>query len=302
MFEYAEERGINNVFFCGDFFHTHGNLKTEVLDAACDAFERGSQNLNFFFLVGNHDMADREGHVHSLKFLKRFGQVVDSPTRYFFPPGVPVFMMPYTEDKDKLQQLLDHTEENSIVLLHQGVQNVPVNSKGFVLAGEIFSLDMIPSHVSHVFLGHYHSHKRMDKATIVGTPLHLTWSDEGERRGWLDVTVEKGEVEILHIESEAPKFISINSSDKIEGTKGNFVRLIMDGNTDVNTDELEARSVELCSPKKEEDRQELDKKIDLEPLAVFEEFVKTHKMEGRMLEVGQEIVSNTYETPQDQDT
>ncbi|MHA2377599.1 MAG: hypothetical protein ACXAB9_15715, partial [Candidatus Thorarchaeota archaeon] len=36
MFEYAEERGINNVFFCGDFFHTHGNLKTEVLDAACD--------------------------------------------------------------------------------------------------------------------------------------------------------------------------------------------------------------------------------------------------------------------------
>ena len=90
--------------------------------------------------------------------------------------------------------------------MHQGLASVPMGS-GFLI-NEILTLDMIPAHVKHVYLGHYHSHTRHGKATIIGTPLQLNWADSGDKRGFLVIDTDTGECE--QIETDAPKFVTLD--------------------------------------------------------------------------------------------
>ena len=132
---------------------------------------------------------------------------------------------------------------------------MPMGS-GFLI-NEILTLDMIPNHVKNVYLGHYHSHKRHGKATIIGTPLQLNWSDAGDTKGFLIIDTDTGECE--QIETDAPRFITLNlkgrgscdySFDNF--SNNNFIR-VRNYNSEYAEDirkglmEAGARSVEFVS-------------------------------------------------------
>jgi DNA repair exonuclease SbcCD nuclease subunit len=200
---------VKHVFFCGDMFHNHQTVHAGPLSVACTAFaEFKYHEINLFFLVGNHDLASLTPRIHTLDALYPYGTVIDDAARIDVG-NIQVNLLSYTNNRDTILEFLEGCEEDSLVFLHSGVQNVPVNSKGFIIKDEILHPDDIPNRVLHAFTGHYHSHSKVTpKLTIVGSPMQHTWSDAGEDRGWLFCEIEEPGLRIAQMrDSYAPRFI-----------------------------------------------------------------------------------------------
>ena len=189
---YAESNDIKLILFCGDFFHTHGTLKTSVAWHFHGWLEDiKSYGIQLLAIAGNHDYADRYGGMHALTAVELIGNdshVIDS--HFVEVDGIKIYGFDYTDDKDYLKSYLDSIRGDSLLLLHQGVSGVEVNSKGFML-NEVLTPDMLPDNVIHAFTGHYHTyHRASPKLTIPGALIQHGWVDAPEIRGFLDVYID----------------------------------------------------------------------------------------------------------------
>ena len=303
MHLYAQNNSIRDIFFCGDLFHTHEIVRTEVLDAAYGSFSEmfNDSGLRLYFLIGNHDMANKMGGIHSLPFFERQNSIVIDRPVYWksWDTNLSFSACPYTEDKSKLIRFLNDVPRGDMVFLHQGIDGVEVNSKGFTVKGEILTsalTDKLDS--NHIFSGHYHSFRRVrPNLTIPGSLVQLTWNDKNESRGWLDVTLSEGDVDIKHIDSSAPRFVELTGSDlDLDQVEGNFVRVIGDRDLfDRIVKEDEAESVEFIATFDEDD-QKIDEDKEFSSITdVFEEFVESRDLPDGYETVGREIVDGTYE-------
>ena len=263
-------------------------------------------------------------HTHSLHWLKAFNfnpsynhgecdflRVIDKPVHNDRVTNAPPFsFLPYTEDKAVIEKFFEDAIDH-VCFMHQGVAKVPMGS-GFLI-DEILTQDMIPSHVKHVFTGHYHQHNRVsDKLTIVGSTMQHTWNDTGDDRGYVWYDTETGEIE--HVDVGAPRFQTLNlagrgscdwiyhergadASDISLAFRGNFVR-VQDYNPQFKDEireglmgEAGARSVEFV-PKVAE-----TKKLDLSgntggfhlPTLV-DEYTKQQDIDDDRSKVGKELM------------
>jgi DNA repair exonuclease SbcCD nuclease subunit len=318
MLQYAESAGIRTILFCGDFFHTPSRVNTEVLEAAASIIQNANgHDIHIYALMGNHDMkTDRlssinvlhGSHFHPICFAQHFDTV----------DGIPVSALPYTEDPEILANFLRQvSNRNDILLLHQGVRDVELNSKGFTL-NEILGPDMIPDSVIQAFSGHYHSHKKVsDKLIIPGSLMQLTWADKGETRGFLDVRYD-GVLHVRHIDtsdtsyiegftkhiSGANKFVEITSDFLLHSTLqeiksavvNNFVRVVTSRplSPKIHKQLLDMRpfSLEVVS---EESSEKLLDEVDATKFEsmteLFEEYVTHCGLEEELAAEGRRIVN-----------
>jgi len=199
---------IEELFFCGDFFHVHNTINTDVLFLANRAIEYiAINNINHHMLVGNHDISrsfkkDYNNRVllepNSISIFNKKAHIYSSPyvcklinNEYY------ASFVPYIENKDLLLDILDKISKvdtgkfKHFLFMHQGVSNVPIGS-GFIL-NEFLSPDMIPDNVTRAFVGHYHVHRDLGKLVIVGPPMQHTRADKYEQGGCLFVDASTGE-------------------------------------------------------------------------------------------------------------
>lgn len=181
----ALQYGAKAVWCLGDLFHTNQTIHAEVLRAAYQGVTSiYSAGVTFNSLVGNHDMATKDGSLHSLHWLSEYGEIVTKPGIVDLG-GVRTLAVPYTEDAEVLKQAFDRPRHDGaqIALLHQGIDLNNGRGSAWVL-NEIFTKDMIPEHIKKVFTGHYHKPVDDDKVSIVGSAMQHTWSDaDGVPRG-----------------------------------------------------------------------------------------------------------------------
>ena len=229
--EYINDHPVDACVFGGDLFHTHGKIDSAVLKVAYEGLSRISQHLanpwDMYVLVGNHDTSDKSMKVHNLHWVEALGiNVVDKP--YY---DYELSLLPYTEDKAVMQKFFKKAAESvdTTCFMHQGISEVPMGS-GFLI-NEIFTLDMIPDEIKHVYTGHYHEHTRVaDNATIIGNTMPISWSDEGSTKGFLIVDTETGMIE--QIETDAPRFVTYDMINALRPERkrpvlidGNFIRV-----------------------------------------------------------------------------
>ena len=296
--EYCVAEDIRSVFFCGDLFHTHSKVSAAVLHVAYEEFKAfEAADIYVTFLVGNHDMSDRAGKVHTLDFLSLLGQVV-RPNEGVIQDGgsktgPAYYYYSYTEDREALLNFLKFCDRPGYLFLHQGVRDVPMGS-GFVIPNEILSAEDIPSNIIMAFTGHYHSHRRVSaNLCIVGSPMQHDWGDTGEDRGWLLVDGKN----VTLIPSKAPCFLEISPEEAMsnpENMTGNYVRITTpDKDWLVDKEGLVkegALSVEFTVTK-ETNNQELINvdSFELEPL--IKEFEKRNKVTKVLGDIGRELRS-----------
>lgn len=230
--DYGIQNNVDAVLFCGDIFHTHGTISTLVLSKLFGGLSkfRSWLSTRAIFIPGNHDLVYKStARVNSICFLEHFGRVAIDQTAFFIPNFPMVSALPYTEDETKLDSFLSNSLiDNSIVIMHQGVSGVEVNSKGFTL-NEALKPSLIPDNILHAFTGHYHSKKSVNnKLTIPGALIQHNFGDAGEERGFLDVTIEGKNVEILFVESK------------------NYIRFVKKQFNDLLFKELEYENNHLC--------------------------------------------------------
>jgi len=217
---YCVSNGIDHILFCGDMFHTHGNIKTEVLYALntflCSLNDFG---IKLIGIPGNHDFADKNGFITGLGGMTFVGQLVDKSP--YVLDDIPIYGVPYCTDEDQLKGYLSYNyPKDCLLLAHQGVSGVEVNSKGFVL-NEILRPDMITDNILHCFTGHYHTHKAISSnLTIPGALGQYVWSDANEHRGFLDVMIDsETNVHIRRIDSLHWKQFEVIDYSEVESYK-----------------------------------------------------------------------------------
>lgn len=324
---YCKEREIREVIFTGDLFHT-STLTAETSQAAYEAFKGFKENrIDLTIIVGNHDQSSRTGGTHSLSFFREFGEVVDAtgvtqPSLQSGPhntvAALPAYFFPYTDDAEVLKSYLK-TVRNSrcFLFFHQGVGGVEVNAKGFTL-NEILTPALVPSNCALAFSGHYHSFKSVASNLIIpGSTVQLNWGDEGEPRGWLDVTVDGEQVtEINFIDSQASKFVTIHEEDfdsngennPLPNLAGNFVRVLSGGN--YNPEEISRMVMQnfgaaSCEIKPVHKEHKIDK-TKIETVTSLNDIVysfanlreKAGVISVRDKEVGEMLLKGNYRLPQ----
>lgn len=310
MLLYAAQNNIKHVFFCGDWFHTHGVVSSESLMATSSILsELQGLDVQLYVIAGNHDFADKNGFIHSLSPLVGWpnvhvitGSILDGSLMIKgFPP---IAFLSYTENQAQLNHDLLSSPSQSLVFMHQGVSGVEVNSKGFTL-NEILQPAMIGSNILHTFSGHYHSYKRVTtNLTIPGAPMQHNWGDRGDERGFLEVLLDGDTLHIKRVlNTNCPKFVECeldNISSSI--VNDNFVRVVSsDTKLDIESArtsvlKMGARTVEVEIKYAEEAA--IDDKDFTTYEDLFKEYVADQDIKGRKLEIGQEILANNYEAPE----
>lgn len=297
---YLKEQDIKELIFTGDFLHTHSIVRSEVLWAAHFFLSQlKAEKIVPLFLVGNHDYAGKAGDLHSLDFFKEFGQVVEDPGQYHNL----FWAMSYTEDENKLRGFLDKTPNNSIILLHQGLSQIPVNSKGFTI-NEILHPDMIPTNAAGAFIGHYHSRFRIKDRNIwsPGSPMQLNWSDAGEERGILDVTCSSERpIQVREVTFDSPQFVELDGNEPEEkifqNAENNFIR-VRTTNIELKEKILKhgARSCELVNPSSNDETPRLetnDKHFD-NLSGIVSSYMEHKKLDIDTRRVGEQLIEGTY--------
>jgi DNA repair exonuclease SbcCD nuclease subunit len=305
MYHYAVTNGIKYILFCGDFFHTPGQVRSEILQGAWQELS-DCPDVEFIWLVGNHDQANKRGTIHSLDFLRQFGYVVGHQEGFrsslSFPDLPPIHALNYVENEDTLKRFLDNAPKDSIVLMHQGVSGVDVNAKGFTL-NEILKPEMIPDHILHAFAGHYHSHKRVnDKLTIPGAAMQHNWGDVGDVRGYLDVMIDGDNVHIKHVDSDCFRFVKWSYQVPTEEVDIGAFTKVTDVPSRKAADEIRSKLFELGALTvevefEEEEKDEIEEEQFESLDKLFEDYVKKNGIKDRQLGVGKEVMSSKYETP-----
>lgn len=323
--QYCKERGIREVVFTGDLFHT-STVAAETTQAAYEAFSQFKENrIDLSMLVGNHDQSSRSGGSHALSFFRELGNVFDvgdasardGDSRTI--TGLPAYFFPYTDDSEVLKAYLASCGDRPhFLFLHQGVGGVEINAKGFTL-NEILTPAMVPASCIMAFTGHYHTCKSVASNLIIpGSTVQLNWGDEGEARGWLDVAVNNDQVqEITFVESQASKFITIHEDDfDVQATNkdlpnlhGNFVRVISAGAhspeeiSGLLTGSFGAAAVEIRPAVRQESNPDKTKNVTVASLnEVVYSFARTREKAGLISaydkEIGEQLLKGTYHLPQ----
>lgn len=292
----ACENEVKHVICLGDLFHTHSTIHAEVLHAAV-TFVQALKNagIKFHCIVGNHDMASKDGKIHTLDWLRDYGTLVDSWS-IFDIEGRRIAATPYTESEAQLLNVLNHSIDTELILLHQGI-NLNENQGSAWVINEIFTKEMVPEHVKRVLTGHYHRPVDDGKISIVGSPMQHNWSDcDDTPRGCMILDLDT--LETKRIENTySPKFLKVDYEKQVD-IENKFVRM-----AGCPTDDMEntrEKLLKLGAVSVEFEIQGNAEKNEVAPVFTsFDQIVSEYDgaVEGRRREVGKLLRDSMYETP-----
>ena len=226
--KHCQSSGITSAIVTGDIYHT-STITAGVSEGSYRAFRAfADAGIHLTIVPGNHDQATRSGELDALAWFSPFATVVGRCHEVLHSIGdVQAECIPFTHDRDKLRRRIDELQNGTrLLFMHQGVSGVEINSKGFTL-NEALSPDMIPDSIA-CFTGHYHSAKCVKPNLVIpGSLTQLNWGDKNEHRGWMDVELQdNGNLEIVHNEAAASKFVELTSLEDLTQVSGNFIRLM----------------------------------------------------------------------------
>ena len=294
---YALDNDIKHIVFGGDMFHTRTSLKTDVrhiiFSKLRDMVYSHQDAINLHLIVGNHDMGDRKGNVHSLHGLgcMRNTRVLDGFGGWSVG-NVQILAIPYTDSIDHAKDLLERAGEHadrwdgpSILVAHLGMQGARVGSDYVLISDSDVTVKDVPHEkFAACYFGHFHQHQQLFKnGWFIGATHEHNWGDSGGKRGFLHVTVEdNGEVSHKRIETAAPKFLVVRegADDNPTPRPQDFVKFIAQVNSKSVQKrvaaQLDVAHLEYIEQTEEED---LDFSLDvdkLDPAAMLEAWAERY--------------------------
>lgn len=313
--QYAMNHRIDHVVFGGDLFHRRQIVHTDALNLV--GFKlRQFDPIMLHMLLGNHDMGDRHGFVHHLNpfahmsdYIRVHDTVGITTLSDYYNVGI--ITVPYTDDLEEAKrrltiagELADTSQHKiNILLAHLGMQGAKVGSD-YVLVQDtdISSLDVPHDKFDLCLFGHYHQHQQLfSNGWYIGATHEHNWGDSGGKRGFLDITLDQGKIDIQRIETSAPKFVKLYEGSDLNGVKSNdFVRCYVSAATPEAKQQVEqllpTSHIELIEESPEEDMPSLD----LDKLSIMDNLQTWLDAKGRgddadLLAVGRALVAKALE-------
>lgn len=275
MLDAIDKDCIQNIVFCGDYFHQRNALTVDTLNIAYKCLQALAKKCHVHMILGNHDLFNKNStDVNSINIFRDNKQVivVDSPLEIEIN-SKKALLVPWLSDlsgfnEESYDFLFGHFDISTKFLVSSYAQE---HSKPKTASSSIAleinndsSLNALDQHSSTaeeqlgdfirlakktgtIFAGHIHQHKEMivkgRKFIFVGTPYEQNLGDIGCSCGYYIIN-ENGEYHFIQIEG-LPKHVQFKASDILaEGVdkfdfssaRGNIVQKVYDTDLPVEID------------------------------------------------------------------
>jgi DNA repair exonuclease SbcCD nuclease subunit len=234
MIDRLQERGITDIIFCGDFYHTRHEIEQTTLDCGVKFLKKLS-NFNIKMITGNHCCYFKHNSdVHSLSPFKEWGNI----TVYDKPTLVDAF-------SKKIMFCPWGTELNEIprcdyVFGHFEIVNFKMNT--FKVCDHGAESKDVLQNCNTVFSGHFHlrdikTYEDEKTITYLGSPYEMDFGERGQDKGITVLDIVTGETEFVCNElSPRHKKITVTelleSPDTIKNLNNivnkNFISIVVD--------------------------------------------------------------------------
>lgn len=237
VFEFAKENDAT-VIDCGDLIERKNLIDFTVYNPLFDLFSY-YEDVEKIVLVGNHNLALRDGTQNNLHPLSPFAKIVDRPLVLRTRDGITLRLLPYTTNlalwrrwyQDGLAWLDDHPSfrDKSILVAHQEITGAVTGTHRYV-AKDGLDPDGFSDGFQFNLFGHYHLHQKIrPNVWYVGALLQQDFGEEGNPQGFWSFALGRSPQWMFH-EIEAPQFKTITDAEELdqEIAWGNYVRLRAD--------------------------------------------------------------------------
>lgn len=230
----VKKRGGDTLFHAGDLFHVRGSVAPSVLNPTLETFRKiVSMGIRPVLICGNHDAEFRDTNNlgSAIEALKNVNCMTVNEPCLFNILGKMIVLMPWqrtpeeflkAEKKlyEKFPLYCDHD-----MICHAALNGVFAHLESSQCVDPYAIKKAYGNVVKRIFAGHLHKHQALgDGVYSVGALCQHNWGDVGSRAGYMIVSDDKEEF----FESNAPKFIDIDSSMSLDSIKkiadGNYVR------------------------------------------------------------------------------
>jgi len=232
----------------GDIFDNRQVIHNHVFNVAYDVFEKLSQIIDIYSIVGNHDCyEDNSTEKNSAKMLRPFfKELYIEPTLVKISDKSCLFMPFSNNDRSVLKKYED--EKIDYVFAHTLLDEAKFNRTkpvGDIEYADIPEESYLKEKKIKMISGHIHFTQKTKRTLFVGSIRQFTKNDIGNKKGVFRLDIETGKIDFYE-NNVSPKFISISYDDVInnkeevkENAKGNIVFIEADlKETDIINTEL----------------------------------------------------------------
>ena len=279
IYNHVVDKGITDVVFLGDLFHSRTKIDIDVYDAAWKAMQQLAQGANLYLLMGNHDSHNRNADVHSLEPFKEFAEVIDEPCRHTIG-GYDIEAIPWMADKADFCKAADEAESADILIMHQDVKGGLLSS-GIRSNGDLGTEDIQTEKYTKVFMGDYHKPQYLPpNMYYVGSPLQHNFGERGEEKSF--VVCEGSDVSHSRVPTNAPKFWSFESPKEFAEAEGvdsdrDFIKIAYSGESLQEMANLVEQHSRICAvpqTNKEDRASRLDEPYSEDDLGLIDQWVR----------------------------
>jgi DNA repair exonuclease SbcCD nuclease subunit len=236
VIESSLQRGISNILFLGDLFQDRQKIQVLVYQKTFEIFQKYIGKINWWLLLGNHDLWFSDKHTVSSVFPIN---AIPGVTVISHPSSTLIGdrwfdWLPYTKNPLKAIETFQERRDR-ILCAHIALNGCQLHNTHTSEVTVEYEGDMTPVDASYfqdwakVYLGHYHAHQHVTPTIeYVGSPLQLNFSEANQVKHFIILDTEDLSCEYVE-NTFSPKHLILHD-DELAGVDllNNYVWIVGD--------------------------------------------------------------------------
>lgn len=235
LMNYAREvKG--DVLFNGDLFHKRVSIDVRIFNMMFEVFS-SYPDVPIIMVSGNHDKVTNA--LASDSALEAFNALpnvtVISTMEKLVRDEYTLYGVSYGEEVDEMKEWIAEEakklDPNTINILcaHIGVDGSSTGQYSHTLSGAFKVADLYPDNFDIVTLGHYHKRQflgGLSNVFYVGNTLQTSFADEGQAKGFMDITLDGKEWSMKFVKANYTPFMTVTADTVPEDLSGAFIQFV----------------------------------------------------------------------------
>lgn len=195
------------IVFLGDIFEKSARIYNEAFVPVFKKLHEMSKTINMSFIVGNHDIYSANMEDSIVHTFSASGRVIKD---WYSKHGLD--FLSYTKDEEKLLHFINSNEVKKYLFTHLSIADFKFDNNYHVNEKIAFKPDLFSDYMN-VFSGHFHNHQSKHNIVYVGSPYQITFSEEGQKKGFVLLDYENSYQWKFVEYNNAPEHLTISVED-----------------------------------------------------------------------------------------